>query len=82
MGAASVDHERVRLHGRGGVVQRVRVLRGLALQLALVGEGAGAAVAEKSGIHFIIQFCLNYNYYLFILFTLCIIVTLNYDILE
>lgn len=45
----SVDHERVRLHGRGGVVQRVRVLRGLALQLALVGQRARAAVAEESG---------------------------------
>ena len=44
----SVDHERVRLHGRGGVVQRVRVLRGLALQLALVGQRARAAVAEES----------------------------------
>lgn len=44
----SVHHERVRLHGRGRVVQRVRVLRGLALQLALVRQRSRAAVAEES----------------------------------
>ncbi len=43
-----VDHERVRLHGRGRVVERVRVLRRLALQLTLVGQCAGAAVAEEA----------------------------------
>lgn len=47
--ARSVHHQRVRLHGRGGVVERVGVLRGLALQLALVGQRARAAVAEESG---------------------------------
>lgn len=44
----SVDHERVGLHGRGGVVQRVGVLRGLALQLALVRQRPCAAIAEES----------------------------------
>lgn len=44
----SVDQERVGLHGRGRVVQRVRVLRRLALQLALVRQCTRTAIAEKS----------------------------------
>ena len=43
-----VDHQRVRLHGRGGIVERVRILGGLSLQLALVGQRSGAAVAEEA----------------------------------
>ena len=33
----SVDHDGVRLDGRGRIVESVRVLRRLALQLTLVG---------------------------------------------
>lgn len=46
--AGSVHHQGVRLHRGGRVVQRVRVLRRFALQLTLVGQRAGAAVAEKA----------------------------------
>lgn len=42
-----VHHQRVRFHRRGRVVQRVRVLRRLALQLTLVGQRARPAVAEE-----------------------------------
>ena len=42
-----VVFQRVRLAGLGRVVERVRVLRGLALQLARVGQAASAAVAEE-----------------------------------
>lgn len=45
--ALLIHHERVRLHGGGRVVQSVRVLGRFALQLALVRQRAGAAVAEK-----------------------------------
>lgn len=48
LAAISVDHERVRLHGRSRVVQRVRILRRLALQLALVRQRPRSAVTEKS----------------------------------
>lgn len=37
----------MRLHRRCRVVERVRVLRRLALQLTLVGERSGAAVAKE-----------------------------------
>lgn len=48
VGRSSVHHQRVRLHGSRRVVQRVRVLRRLALQLALVRQSPRAAVAEES----------------------------------
>ena len=44
---SSVVFERVRLDGLGGVIKRVRVLRGLALKLARAPQAAGAAVAEE-----------------------------------
>ena len=47
MAPPSVDHQGVRLHRRGRVVQRVGVLRRLSLQLTLIVERARAAVAEK-----------------------------------
>lgn len=43
-----VYHQRVRLHRRGGVVERVGVLRRLALQLTLVGEGTSTTITEES----------------------------------
>lgn len=43
-----VYHQRVRLHRRGGIVERVGVLRRLTLQLALVGEGTSTAITEES----------------------------------
>ena len=45
--SASVDHEGVRLHGSCRVVQRVRVLGRLALQLALVAQRSGSAITEE-----------------------------------
>lgn len=51
----SVDHERVGLHGRRRVVERVRVLGRLALQLALVRQRPRAAVAEESGTCYVIK---------------------------
>ena len=43
-----VDHKCVRFHGPGWVVERVGVLRRLALQLTLVVQRAGAAVTEEA----------------------------------
>ena len=42
-----VDHERMRFHGAGRVVERVRVLRGFALQRALVVQRPRPAITEK-----------------------------------
>lgn len=49
-GRGSVDHERVRLHRSGRVVERVGVLRGLALQLALIRQRTSTTITEKSEI--------------------------------
>lgn len=43
-----VYHQRVRLHRRGGIVERVGVLRRFALQLTLVGEGTSTTITEES----------------------------------
>lgn len=44
----SVDHESVRFHGGCRVVQCVRVLCRLALQLALVAQRSGSTITEES----------------------------------
>lgn len=43
-----VYHQGVRFHWRRGIVQRVGVLRGFALQLTLVGEGTSTTITEES----------------------------------
>lgn len=43
-----VHHKRVRFHWRSGIVEGVRILGWLALQLTLVCQCAGATIAEKS----------------------------------
>lgn len=45
--AVSVDPQRVGLHGSGGVIERVRVLGGLTLQLTVLAQSARPAVTEK-----------------------------------
>lgn len=54
-----VYHQRVRLHRRGGIVERVGVLRRLALQLALVGEGTSTAITEESAKNWLNLFILS-----------------------
>lgn len=42
-----VDHQSMGLHGRGRVVQGIRVLRRLPLQLALVAQRTRTTITEK-----------------------------------
>ena len=48
MRPTSVDHQRMRLHWRGGIVEGVSILRRLALQLTLVRQRSGATIAKES----------------------------------
>lgn len=44
----SINHECMRFHRSSGIIQRVRVLRRLSLQLALVTQSASTAVTKES----------------------------------
>ena len=77
--ALDIGEQALRLHGGGGVVEGVRVLGGLPLQLALVVEGTRTTVTEKpannqtNNISYVaFYFFIFYFYFIFLLLLLFI----------